>query len=125
MKLAKKGVLFLLGGGAYVILEILYRGYSAVSMFFAGGVCFLGLGRVRKGPFGVMGRAVRGALFITAVELAAGLLVNRDYQVWDYRHQWGNFLGQVCPLFTAVWVPVAAVGMWLYGKAEGVLGLDI
>ena len=124
MKLVKKGFLFLLGGGSYVILEILYRGYSAVSMFFAGGVCFLGLGWVRKRPFGVTGRALCGALWITAVELVTGLLVNRDYRVWDYRHQWGNFLGQVCPLFTALWVPVTVLGMGLYGAAERVLKLE-
>ena len=124
MKLAKQAALFAIGGGSYVILEILYRGYSAVSMFFAGGVCFLGLGWVRKRPFRGTGKAVCGALLVTAVELVTGLLVNRDFRVWDYRHQWGNFLGQICPLFTVIWIPVTVVGMGLHGVAERLLGME-
>mgnify|MGYP007039094459 CR=1 FL=1 len=34
---------------------------------------------------------------ITTVELAAGLIFNRDYAVWDYRGIPGNFCGQICP----------------------------
>ena len=52
------------------------------------------------------------------VELAAGLLVNRQYRVWDYRDQWGNFCGQICPVFTVLWIPVAALGMALYEWLE-------
>ena len=122
MKLIRKAALFGIGGGAYVGLEILYRGYSHISMFAAGGVCFLALGRLRKRHWSRAGKAFCGAGMVTAVELVTGLLVNRDFHVWDYRHQWGNFLGQICPLFTAVWVPVTVLGMGLYGLAER--GLD-
>lgn len=122
MKLVKNLSLFGIGGGAYVGLEILYRGYSHISMFGAGGLCFLLLGRLRRLPGSWAVKAVSGAGIITAVELATGLLVNRDFHVWDYRHQPGNFLGQICPLFMAIWVPVTVLGMGLYGVAER--GLD-
>ena len=62
-----------------------------------------------------------GAGMITAVELVTGLLVNRDFGVWDYRGQPGNIFGQICPVFMALWVPVGAAGMALYGWAEGML----
>ena len=63
-------------------------------------------------------KSARGAGAITAVELATGLLVNRDFSVWDYRGQPGNVLGQICPMFMALWVPLSAAGMALYGWTE-------
>ena len=114
----KKTLLFGLGGSAYVGLEYLYRGRSHISMFGAGGVCFLLLGQVGRMRWPMPVRAGVGAGIITAVELATGLLFNRDHQVWDYREQWGNYRGQICPAFTAVWFPVAALGMGLYALAE-------
>ena len=102
----------------YVGLELLWRGRSHISMFGAGGVCFLALGRLRqwKRPYPL--RLLAGAGTITAVELMTGLLVNRDHHVWDYRCLPGNYHGQICPLFTALWIPVAAMGMGIYGLTE-------
>jgi len=60
-----------------------------------------------------------GVAAITGVELAAGLLVNRDYSVWDYRSQRGNILGQVCPAFMFLWLPLSLIGMVLYRWADG------
>ena len=119
MKTAKKTALFCLGGGAYVTVELLFRGYSHVSMFLAGGTCFLFLGRLRRLPRSPGAKLLLGAGIITAVELITGLLVNRSFTVWDYRDQPGNFLGQICPLFTAAWVPVSAAAMGLYRLGEG------
>ena len=97
-------------------LELLWRGYSHISMFAAGGVCFLLIGQLGQVqpvlPWPL--RAVIGAGIITMVELAAGLLVNQHYQIWDYRGRPGNFLGQICPAFTLLWIPVALMAMGLY-----------
>ena len=118
MKLAKQLALFTVGGSAYVGLELLYRGRSHVSMFGAGGVCFLLLGQLRKKPLPGAVKVGVGAGMITLVELTTGLLVNRDHAVWDYRGLPGNFLGQICPMFTALRVPLSAAAMGLYGFAE-------
>ena len=89
-------------------------------MFFAGGVCFLLLGRLNtvcprlKWPL----RSIVGALIITMVELAAGLLVNRQYGVWDYRHLPLNFCGQICLPFTLLWVLISLGAMWLYARLD-------
>lgn len=120
MEIAKKCALFCLGGSAYVGLELLWRGYSHISMFAAGGVCFLMIGQLGRVtprlPLPV--RALVSAGIITMVELATGLLVNRNYQVWDYRSQPGNFLGQICPKFCLLWIPVSLMAMWLYDRAD-------
>lgn len=122
MNVPKQTALFALGGGAYVGLELLYRGRSHISMFGAGGTCFLILGKLRRLKLAYPLRLLTGAAAITAVELGTGLLVNRDYGVWDYRSVPGNFRGQICPMFCALWVPVAAAGMGLYGAAERAVG---
>ena len=51
---------------------------------------------------------------ITCVEFLTGLLVNRNYQVWDYRDQPGNLMGQICPRFMLLWIPLSLLAMVLY-----------
>ena len=118
MKILRKMWLFALGGSAYVGLELLWRRRSHGSMFAAGGICFLLLGKIRKSGLPKSMKPVAGAGMITLVELLAGLLVNRDYHVWDYRAVPGNFRGQICLPFSLLWIPVSAVGMGLYGILE-------
>ena len=122
MEIAKKAALGCIGGGAYVGLELLWRGRSHISMFAAGGVCFLLLGQLvrLRGPV----RLVLGPLVITAVELVTGLLVNRNYTVWDYRGSPGNFLGQICPVYTLLWLPVSLLAMAIYPRLDRLLQKD-
>ena len=119
MKLFKGSALFAIGGGIYVGLELLWRGRSHISMFAAGGVCFLLLGRL--GRLSLPWRLILGPLVITTVELAVGLLVNRDYSVWDYRDMPGNFQGQICPAYCLLWLPLSLAAMALYPRVEGLL----
>lgn len=122
MDLTKKLTQFCIGGSAYVVLELLYRRRSHISMFGAGGLCYLLLGQMNRLSLPQSVRAGWSAGVITAVELLTGLMVNRDYQVWDYRDQPGNLFGQVCPRFTALWVPVGMAAMGMYRLVDG--GLD-
>ncbi len=112
----KNLMLFCLGGWAYQGLELLWRGRTHSSMFIAGGLCFLLVGHLNRVQprLSRLPRAVVGALIITMVELAVGLAVNREYRVWDYRGQPGNYLGQICPQFTLIWVPLAFLAGQLY-----------
>lgn len=116
MKLWKSALFFAIGGLGYVGLELLWRGRSHISMFFAGGACFLLLGKLRRTrprlPFLLQG--LLGTLVITSVELLAGLIANRDYSVWDYRDVPFNFYGQICLPFSLLWIPVSLGAMMLY-----------
>lgn len=116
MKFWKQAVLFYLGGCAYMGLELLWRGRSHGSMFVAGGTCFLLIGQLShvRPRLPLPLRAVAGAGIVTMVELCVGLLANRNFEVWDYRDQAGNFLGQICPLFTVLWVPVSLMALGLH-----------
>ena len=118
MKIWRKALLFYLGGCAYMVLELLWRGWTHGSMFLAGGLCFLLIGEM-PGPLPLPARGVLGALVITAVELGMGLAVNRSYQVWDYRGIPGNLWGQICPLFTLLWIPAALAAAGMYRFLDG------
>ena len=110
----KKCLLFVLGGTGYVALELFWRGRSHVSMFLAGGLCFLLLGALTRYTKWAPTRVLMGAGIITGVELIVGLLVNRDYAVWDYRGMPGNFRGQICLGYSLLWMPVSLGATALY-----------
>ena len=118
MKIWKQSVLFYLGGCAYMGMELLWRGRTHGSMFVAGGACFVLLGQLNRVrprlPLPL--RAVAGAGIVTMVELGIGLLCNRNFEVWDYRDRAGNFLGQICPAFTALWIPVSLMALLLHDR---------
>ena len=120
MKIWKICMLFYTGGATYLTIELLFRGRSYGSMFLAGGLCFLLIGQMShvSPKLPLILRGILGSLIVTMVEFGAGLLVNREYAVWDYRSQPGNLMGQICPLFTAVWIPLSLLAISLYGLLE-------
>lgn len=121
MRIWKQCVLFYMGGTAYMILEFAWRGWSHPSMFLLGGVCFLLIGGIRRLHISLSLRLVLCAAGITALELLTGLLVNRSFQVWDYRAMPLNYLGQICLPFSLLWIPVSFAGMGLYRAVTAVL----
>ena len=120
MKFWKKLMLFYLGGMIYCALELLWRGWSHGSMFLLGGLCFLLLGKLGRvpSPLPLLPRALVGAMVVTTLELGCGLLVNRSYQVWDYRHMPLNFHGQICLPFVGLWIPVSLLAFYVYDRLE-------
>lgn len=79
------------------------------------------LGSLCRRPIPLLTKGILGATVITSVELLAGLLVNREYQVWDYRDLPLNFHGQVCFPFFLLWIPVSLGAMVLYRLADNLL----
>ena len=73
MFLYRECLLFLLGGGTYVGLEWLWRGFSHPSMFLLGGLCFRLIGLLRR-HLPPLGTVLAGAAAITVLELLCGLL---------------------------------------------------
>ena len=120
MGFLKRILLLFLGGSAYVVLEWLWRGRSHGSMFLAGGVCFLLLGKLNdvRPKLKLPLRGVVGAGIITMVELLTGLLFNQNYRVWDYRGMPANFRGQICLPYSLLWVPVSLAAMGLHRLLE-------
>ena len=59
-------------------------------------------------------RTLVAAGIVTMLELGCGLIVNREYAVWDYRNLPLNFHGQICLPFTLLWIPISLAAIWLY-----------
>lgn len=100
-------ILFVLGGVGYYSLEVLFRGFSHWSMALCGGIClcliYLANRRLSHRP--LILRALIGAVIITAVEFAAGCILNLylHWGIWDYSHLPLNLWGQITPVFSGVW----------------------
>ena len=120
MKLWKYAVLIFGGGWAYLTMELLFRGRSDPSMFLAGGLCFVLVGHLQRVeprlPLPL--RAAAGAAIVTMVELAFGMVVNRDYAVWDYRGVPLNFMGQICLRFSVLWLGLSVLAMAVFSRLE-------
>lgn len=103
----KQAALFCTGAVGYSAIEIAARGHTHWTMTLLGGACLVGLYALASAwaarPLWL--QALAGAAGITAAELAVGLVVNLGlgWQVWDYGKEFGNFLGQICPLFSFYW----------------------
>jgi len=114
----KNLTLFLIGGGIYILLEMVYRGRSHWTMFLLGGVCFLAIGYINRflpweTPLPV--QMLIGTAIITALELLTGWIVNikLGWHVWDYSRVPLNFYGQICLPASIGWFFLSAVGIVL------------
>lgn len=102
------GILFLIGGFGYVLVELLWRGRSHWSMFLVGGLCFRLIGgigdRMRRAPCLLRGAACAAA--ITVVEFVSGCVVNLWWGlgVWDYSTMRFHLKGQVCLAYSLLWM---------------------
>ena len=105
----KNVLLFLIGGVSYILVELLYRGYSHYSMFIVGGLCFVLIGLLNDGLFSwkmaLNSQMTLSALIITIVEFMAGAILNLGLglDIWDYSDQPYNLYGQICLLYTCFW----------------------
>ena len=115
-KVKKYAILALIGGIIYGALEILFRGHTHWTMVILGGVCFVAIGLINEVIPWEMPLAVQmliGSIIITTLEFCCGCIVNLwlGWQVWDYSKLWGNFLGQICPLYSVIWFFVSALAI--------------
>lgn len=114
---------FLLAAGSslYYLLEILMRGWSHWTMAVCGGLCLLFIYYMNRSlaEIPLILRAVLAATIITAVELAAGCLLNRGLGlgIWDYSGHAVHLWGQISLYASARWfllsIPVCAGCGWL------------
>ncbi len=106
--------LILLGGFLYYFLEILVRGYSHYSMILCGGLGFWLSGMLNQ-RFGfqmaLISQMFLSAGLITLLELVTGLIVNvwLGIGVWDYSGMPYNLLGQICLLYSVLWMALSLV----------------
>lgn len=108
-----KGILVVIGGITYLLLELLWRGHTHWTMFLVGGMCFFLIGAINEvisWNVSFLKQCLIGAVIVTIVEFIAGCIINLwlGLNVWDYSNIPGNILGQICPQYTLLWSIVAA-----------------
>lgn len=111
-------LLFIIGGLVYVIMELLFRGRSHISMFFVGALCFIIIGSLNEfytWQMSVISQMFISSIVITILEFICGLIVNvwLGLNVWDYSNQPYNLMGQICLLFTNLWFFISLIGIVL------------
>lgn len=117
-QLLKYLLLFLVGGLCYVLMEIIFRGFSHWSMYILGGVCFILLGLINEilpWETPLWKQMVLGGVIITSLEFIIGYIVNIKMHlgVWDYSALPFNLLGQICLSFSILWCFLSIVGIVL------------
>lgn len=111
-------LLFFIGGYVYCGVEILFRGFTHISMLIAGGICFILIGLLNEAfpkRIALFSQMVLSSVIVTVVELLSGLVVNvwLGLNIWDYSNMPYNFLGQICLLYTNIWFILSLPGILL------------
>ena len=126
----KHAVLAAVGGSVYVLLELVLRGRSHWTMFLLGGLCFVLIGLLNEvipWEMPLLLQGVIGSAIVSALECITGCIVNLwlGWDVWDYSDMWGNILGQICPAFIALWMPISLLSIvvddmirWIFFNEE-------
>lgn len=101
----ERAMLFLLGGGGYLAIELAWRGASHWTMFLAGGICLCVLQALAVRPVCLPLAAGAGAAAVSGLEVCIGLACREVLHivVWDYSAEWGNLAGLVCPRYCLYW----------------------
>ena len=111
-------ILGIIGGAVYVLLEMLWRGFSHWTMFLLGAVCFILIGLVNEvyeWDTPLLLQMLCGCAIITALEFITGCIVNLwlGWNVWDYSELPCNLWGQISLFSSIVWVGLSLVGIIL------------
>ena len=121
-QLCKLLFLFMIGGGLYAAIEVMWRGHTHWTMAILGGFCFVICGGLNEwlswdAPLWI--QALICCLAITAAELVAGLILNLwlCLGIWDYSGLPFNLAGQICLGYSCLWyllsIPAIVLDDWL------------
>lgn len=111
----------LIGGFGYCLIEIMYRGRTHYSMFFAGAIVLSTFYYINTNfQMSIWMKCLIGMLIITGVELIFGIAFNiiLKEHVWDYSNVPLNFLGQICVPFSLIWFALSGVAFKVLEKIQ-------
>lgn len=122
-KILKPIILFSIGGGIYITIEIIYRFLmdrppTHWSMYVLGGLVFLLIGELNEHiaweiPFWI--QDLVGTAITLLLEFIFGCVLNLwlGLYIWDYSNLPFNILGQVCLPFALIWAVLVAIAIVL------------
>lgn len=135
MKISQKSqrplILFNIGGLLYILIELLWRGYSHWTMFIVGGMCFVLIGLINETftfEMPLITQMTISSIIITIIEFISGCIINiwLGLNVWNYSNMPFNILGQICIPFMILWFFLSVLGIilddylryWLFGEEK-------
>ena len=112
-------ILFWIGGSTYVTIEVLYRSRSHISMFLLAGIIFILCGllnEIWEWTTPLFLQVFIGTLIALFGEFITGCVVNLwlNLNIWDYSELPFNLLGQICPQFAIIWMPLIFIAKSLF-----------
>lgn len=115
--------IYLFGALVYGLMELMWRGRTHWTMLICGGTCFCIMYILSALPLPFAVKCLLSAASITAVEFFTGYIVNLRlrWQVWDYSDMRFNLMGQICPLFSALWLLLSVPGLLLCRRLHSLL----
>lgn len=129
-RLRKYALLAWFGGATYVTIEVFWRGYSHWTMFVLAALLFILIGMLNNTfswSLGLVWQTFFGTAGATLLELGFGIVVNLwlGWDIWDYSDMPGNILGQICPQYAFLWIPLVLLAIllddylrWLHGEEK-------
>ena len=131
--------LFFIGSVFGWVLELFYRRFFSAANperkwinpgfcvgpylpLYGSGLCILFLLALLEDKIGIENAAIRKlilflamAVMMTVIEYIAGIVSLKFFhlRLWDYRNQWGNIQGIICPKFSAAWAIMGAAYYFL------------
>lgn len=116
--LVKYPIIFLIGAIVYMGIEIIWRGYTHWTMGVLGGIILILIGlidEVADEDIPIVWQAPIGSIIITVLEYYSGYILNikLNLGIWDYSELPFNVDGQVCLLFSLIWMVLSVVAVWL------------
>ncbi|WP_105619419.1 putative ABC transporter permease [Vallitalea okinawensis] len=114
--LSRRIIVFIFGGIAYILLEILHHGKSHWSMFLCGGTCIMlgDLVNEKKPKMSILKQSCLITAIILLAEYVTGLIVNvwLKLKVWDYSQFKFHLNGQICLNYATLWFLLSPLLIW-------------
>ncbi|WP_432408646.1 putative ABC transporter permease [Wukongibacter sp. M2B1] len=107
-KVIKHLALFFIMGIIYYSIEVLWRGYSHIAMFFVGGLCGVLIGNINEyftWETPLFKQQFIATIVILVIEFISGCILNIWLRlgIWDYSQMPFNLYGQICLVYAILW----------------------
>lgn len=100
-------LVFVIGALGYGSMELVFRGHTHWTMFIMGGICLNLVYLISNyNKLTMPEKWIVGAVVISATEFFVGGIVNLTlgWEVWTYADYPMNIMGQICLLFSLLWL---------------------
>lgn len=120
-----------IGGAIYIVIELLYRGYTHWSMFCVAFFAFILIGLINEfisWNISLWKQMLIGSGIVTVLEFISGYILNikLGWHIWDYSNVPFNIMGQICIPFSIAWFFITLIAIiaddylryWLFGEEK-------